>query len=485
VAELDETVALCAGLWLDAEADRDAVVAGSTLKIDVVAVNRSHVPVVLLNAGLVGYPLETRGAELIYNHPVKQLIVRKFPAAQRPTQPYWLRDAPRGSLYSVSRQELIGLADSPPLLQVVFHLKVDGHEIEITRPVLNRYVDHILGERTRPLAIVPAVTLTPSNAVSVFPDEKPKVIGFEVQANEPNASGEVVPRVPAGWKVEPQSASYHLRHALEEVALSFRLTPPAGDARAELVVPGSTMSLIDYPHIPLLRVFAPARTELVRADIRVLAHRIGYVMGAGDQVPQALSQIGCEVTLLDAGALATGDLSRYDAIVTGVRAFNVRADLNANRDRLFEYVKLGGTVVVQYNTLSSAGVDGEDIFVGDRVGPYPMKITHDRVTQENAPVDMIASPLLLSPNRITESDFAGWVQERGLYFAAQWDPHYQSLFESHDAGQKALPGGILYARYGRGVYVFSAYSWFRQLPAGVPGAFRIFANLLSAGKTLQ
>jgi hypothetical protein len=184
------------------------------------------------------------------------------------------------------------------------------------------------------------------------------------------------------------------------------------------------------------------------------------------------------VALLDARALATGDLSKFDAIVTGARAFNVRADLNANRDRLFEYVKNGGTLVVQYNTLT-------DDTVGDRIGPYPMKITHDRVTQENVPVNMTASPLLQSPNHITQNDFTGWVQERGLYFAGQWDPHYQSLLESHDTGQKPLPGGTLYTRYGRGAYVFTAYSWFRQLPAGVPGAFRIFANLLSAGKTQQ
>ena len=485
LSELDETVAMCAGLWLDAEADRDAVVAGSAVKINAVAVSRSHVPVVLLKAELVGYPGESRSVDLTYNHPVKQLIVRKFPPSQPPSQPYWLQEPPHGSLYSVSRQELIGLADSPPLLQIAFHLKINDQEIEITRPVLNRYVDHIVGERTRPLAVVPAVTLKLSNAVSVFPDERSKNVEVEVQAQEPNASGEVSPRTPSGWTVEPKSAPFHLRQALDQTVLSFRVTPPKADGRGELRIGESTMSVIDYPHIPLERVLAQAKTELVRADIRTLAHVIGYVVGTGDQVPEALRQIGCEVTLLDANALATGDLSRYDAIVTGVRAFNVRADLNANRDRLFEYVKNGGTLVVQYNTLSSAGLEGADNSVGDRIGPYPMKITHDRVTQENAPVDMIASPLLQSPNRITEKDFAGWVQERGLYFAGQWDRRYQSLFESHDAGQKALPGGALYARYGRGAYVFSAYSWFRQLPAGVPGAFRIFANLLSAGKTQQ
>jgi LmbE family N-acetylglucosaminyl deacetylase len=476
--DLDETVAMCAGLWLDAEADRDAVIAGSAVKINAVAVNRSHLPVVLLKAEMVGFPATARSVDLPYNHPVKQVIGRNFPPSQPPSQPYWLREPPRGSIYSVGKQEWIGLADSPPLLQIAFHLKIGDQEIEITRPVLNRYVDHILGERTRPFGIVPAVTLHLSSTAAMFPDERAKNIGIEVQAQQPNASGEVVPRAPPGWTVEPTSAPFRLRQALEQTVVSFRVTPPKADARGELTVSESAMSAIDYPHIPLERVFAPAKTELVRADIRTLAHLVGYVMGTGDQVPDALRQIGCEVALLDARALATGDLSKFDAIVTGARAFNVRADLNANRDRLFEYVKNGGTLVVQYNTLT-------DDTVGDRIGPYPMKITHDRVTQENVPVNMTASPLLQSPNHITQSDFNGWVQERGLYFAGQWDQHYQSLLESHDTGQKPLPGGTLYTRYGRGAYVFTAYSWFRQLPAGVPGAFRIFANLLSAGKTQQ
>ncbi|MGH9664607.1 MAG: LmbE family protein, partial [Bryobacteraceae bacterium] len=175
------------------------------------------------------------------------------------------------------------------------------------------------------------------------------------------------------------------------------------------------------------------------------------------------------------------------AIVTGVRAYNVRPDLLANQQRLLDYVQNGGTLVVQYNVLEGGGRGRAASHSLDRIGPYPMKITHDRVTMEDAPVALPHpdSPLLREPNRIEISDFSGWVQERGLYFASEWDPHYQTLFACHDPGEKPLAGGTLIARYGKGVYVFTAYSWFRQLPAGVPGAYRIFANLLSAGKTLQ
>jgi len=189
-------------------------------------------------------------------------------------------------------------------------------------------------------------------------------------------------------------------------------------------------------------------------------------------------QLGCEVTLLEAEELARGDLRRFEAIVTGVRAYNVRPDLRSNQPRLLEYVKGGGTLVVQYNTAEGTLA---------RIGPYPLRVGRERVAVEEAPVTFPnpQSPLLKSPNPISAADFEGWIQERGLYFASEWDSRYQTLLESHDPGEPARAGGTLYARYGQGVYVFTAYSWFRELPAGVPGAFRIFANLLSAGKVLE
>jgi hypothetical protein len=240
--------------------------------------------------------------------------------------------------------------------------------------------------------------------------------------------------------------------------------------------------VIDYPHFPAQTVFPPAAADAVRADVRVLARRIGYVMGSGDEVPQALAQLGCEVHYLSAGDLAAADLSGYDAVVTGVRAYNVRPDLRANQRRLLEYVERGGTLVVQYN-VNDPRTEASAL---SNLGPYPLKIGRDRVSVEEAPVTLPdpASPLLRSPNRITPADFQGWVQERGLYFASDWDPRYKTLLVSADPGEPPRAGGTLYAKHGRGAYVFTSYSWFRQLPAGVPGAFRIFANLLSAGKTL-
>jgi hypothetical protein len=189
------------------------------------------------------------------------------------------------------------------------------------------------------------------------------------------------------------------------------------------------------------------------------------------------------VTLLDANVIARGDLGRYDAIVAGVCAYNVRADLRANHSRLLDYVKAGGTYVVQYNGIggSPCSTRPEDV---QRIGPYPLKIGPARVTVEQAPVTFPhpQHPVLHTPNKITAKDFEGWIQERGIYFASEWDPHYESLFESHDPGDKPQPGGALYTKYGKGAYIFTGYAFFRELPAGVPGAYRIFANMLSAGK---
>jgi hypothetical protein len=234
------------------------------------------------------------------------------------------------------------------------------------------------------------------------------------------------------------------------------------------------MQVISYPHIPVQVLFPPTNFKLVRCNVQVDAHHIGYIMGAGDEMPDALRQMGLDVTMLNQSDLEQGDLSRFDAIVAGVRAYDVRADLRANQRRLMNYVRDGGAYIVQYNRERT-----------QNMGPYPFTVPNGnqyRVTQEEAPIVLphADSKLLRAPNQITPADFQGWVQERGAYFASKWDPQYQTVFETHDDNEKPLAGGELFTRYGMGVYVYTAYSWFRQLPAGVPGAYRLFANLLSA-----
>ena len=348
-----------------------------------------------------------------------------------------------------------------------------------------RYVDHLRGDLRRPLVVVPPVALSLSDKSLVFPEAASKTIEVQVKG-----SGDGVVRLdaPDGWSVKPQTQPYAIHGEGTQVDLRFKVTPPKAESTAELkasaVAEGRqvavTTQVIDYAHIPPQYLFSAANAKLVRANIQTLAKRVGYITGAGDDVPEALRQMGVDVTLVTSEDLARGDLRRFDAIVTGVRAYNTRPDLRANQQRLLDYVHDGGTMVVQYNVLEG-GFTGGDPKLLDHIGPYPITIGRERVTVEEAPVVFQECPLLAQPNRITAKDFEGWVQERGLYFATEWDAHYQAPFETHDPGEKPLNGATLYVRYGKGAYVFTAFSWFRELPAGVPGAFRIFANLLSAG----
>jgi len=296
--------------------------------------------------------------------------------------------------------------------------------------------------------------------------------------------------LPNGWVSTPASADFSLAGRGEMTTLPFTVKPPSAETRlvvnAVATVDGtqatSGMETIRYPHFAPQSLFPPAASVLLRTNVRSTAKRVGYIMGAGDEVPAAIKQLGADVTMLGEAQLSTANFSNFDAVVVGIRAYNGRADLRANHGRLMEYVKQGGTVVVQYNVAERGGFGGPPRGDLAHVGPYPLTVGSDRVTVEEAPIELPnpASPLLHKPNEITGADFAGWIQERGLYFASEWEPQYGSRFASHDPGEKLSKGATLVAYYGKGTYIYTPMSWWRQLPAGVPGAYRIFANFLSA-----
>ena len=495
--ELSDTIALCSGLWLDATADKYAVAPGGGLKFDATALSRDHLAVQVKGIDIEGIaPATTKdkfGEVLPFNDPKVFTLTATVPVHQALSQPYWLAEPKQGDTYTISNQLDVGLAENPPLFKAHFHLRIESEDVEVIRPVQYRYIERAQGELTRPVVVEPPVALQWSQAAMLFPQSAAKTAELQVRANIPKAAGEVRIQVPSGWRIRPNSGNFQLADSGEQSVISFQLAPPSGDAQGVLAASAKVgdqtvateMQTINYPHIPPQVLFPPATAKLVRADVRLLPKTIGYVMGAGDEVPQALQQLGADVMFLSAEDLASGNLARFDAIVTGVRAYNVRADLRANQGRLLDYVKNGGTLVVQYNVAEGGNPFGGDTNLLANIGPYPITTGRERVTVEEAPVQFPnpASPLLHQPNEITARDFTGWIQERGLYFASKWDDHYQPLFETHDPGEKPQTGVTLYTRYGKGAYVFTALSWFRELPAGVPGAFRIFANLLSAGKT--
>lgn len=487
-AALDEVIRSAAGLWVEAMAADPYVTPGGEVKVTTTLVNRSGYPLKFQTVGVSSAGADVLRAELKNNQPLTRERTMRVPADAAYSQPYWLREEPSKNLFRINEQGLVGAPEGPPALSVpVTAVFGEGEEVvTFNVPVLYRWIDRVRGDLYRPLTVVPEVAVAVVEQTLVFPDRTPKQVRVTLRNNTAtDAAGTLRLKLPAGWAATPAEIPATLKAKGEEFRATFNVTPPAGASTAALAAEfesgGKTymrgMLEIDYQHIPRQTLFPTARAELVRVDLQRRGSRVGYVSGAGDEVPEALRQAGYDVTLLSDEDLEAADLSRFDAVVTGVRAYNTRAALRRQQKRLLEYVERGGTLVVQYNT-------PDRTLEGAQLGPYPFKITQDRVTDETAEVTLLAptDALLNAPNKITAADFDGWVQERGLYFASEWDAHYTPLFASHDPGAADLKGSTLVARHGKGTYVFTGLAFFRQLPAGVPGAYRLFVNLISAGK---
>ncbi len=499
--DLDETIALAAGLRTEAEADTFGYAPGSTAKISLTSLNRSSLPIVLTGIHLSGWggdrDADVRNKPLEDNKPEVTRIEIPVPAKQQYSQPFWLREPPESGAYRIDDQTLIGRADILPEVEARFDFMLNTQPFSLTRQLHYRAANPSTGQYTRPVVVEPPFSIELPAENFVFASGVTRDLSLQIRALVANQSGEVRIEVPQGWKAGPATVPFELKEIGSEQGVHFHLTPPAGAgtgrfkviAKSAAVEVAAGVDVIPYSHIPAQTVLMPAEGKLSSASLKVLAHRVGYVMGSSDKVPEALRQMGCQVDLLDDKALASANLSVYDAIVTGVRAYALRPDLRAAQQRLLEYTKNGGTLVVQYNNSADARISPAVSDALQHLGPYPFTFGRDdaRVTDETAPVKFLVpkSPLLNAPNKITPADFDGWVQERGLYFSNKWDPKYETPIETHDAGKPELPGGMLYTRYGKGVYIFSAYSWFRELPAGVPGAYRIFANLISAGRAVS
>lgn len=481
--ELVDVLQDCAGLWVEAIAADEAAAPGTEVRLNLMALLRSDLPWVLEK---VRVPYQTEALDvqkpLAPNRPVRVEASLRIPADARPAQPYWLQEPPERGLYRVTDPDLRGQPENPPL-RVEFIVSTDRGPLTFSVPVTYRFTDPVEGEQDRPFVVVPPVSVHWDDALYVFPDARPKRVRLSLQSQAAGVAGTLRLRLPPGWQAEPASVPFQMTQKGEAVDVVVTIRPPAepvtGRLQAEVEIggrpqPARDIVRIAYPHIVPQMLFPPAEARLVRVDLAVRKRHIGYIMGAGDEIPRYLRQVGYRVTLLTDEDLETGDLSAFEAILTGVRAYNTRPVLRGAYRRLMDYVANGGTLIVQYNTTRG--------LVTEAIGPYPFQISQERVTVEEAPVTFLRPdhPVLNRPHRLTAQDFEGWVQERGLYFAGTWDSRYETVLASQDPGEKPLAGGLLWARYGKGVFIYTAYAWFRQLPAGVPGAFRAFVNLVEA-----
>ena len=344
------------------------------------------------------------------------------------------------------------------------------------------------GQQYEPLEIGPKLFAEITDGVYIFPDEKDKNLTVKLDTRNQAAKGKLSLKLPAGWKTEPEMQDFDLKP--EETAFyQFNLFPTKESSRgfiqAVADIEGKEydrkLVVVDYEHFPRQAIFLPAMAEVVKLDIQKKGTKIAYIKGAGDEVGPTLEQIGYEVTYVDESNIQLTNFHDYDAFVFGIMAFNNHTYLGDYNDKFLEYIENGGNVIIQYNNIR-IGTKSPILL------PYPIEFSgrsaNVRVSVEDAEVRILKPDheILNSPNKITIDDFNSWVQERGLYFPVNWDDHYQAVLSSNDPGDPALDGGLLVAKYGKGYYIYTSYAWFRQLPAGVPGAYRIFANLISIGK---
>jgi len=483
--QLDRIIQAVIGLEVETVVDQPEAVPGETLKMRHTAVMQTRLPV---RWTAVRYPsiqrVVTSVLELRANQPVVRDETEVLPATTRPSQPYWLREAGTPGVFDVDDPSLIGRPENPPAFPIEYVFEVGGQTLVISGEPVQAAADPANATMRRRLDVIPPVSLRFVSDVQLFEPGAARPVTVELTAARAGVAGTVQLEGPAGWTITAASQPFHLAGAGERARFTFTVTAPAQLATAILEgsveVHGARFNTqrieLRYDHIPFQLLQPVARLRAVSLDLAIRGRHIGYLPGAGDDVAGYLEHMGYAVTQLTGADLIPGKLRPLDAVVIGTRAFNTRKDLAGRVPALFEYVEAGGNVIAQYNNSEGLGTNW--------LTPFHLRISRDRVTDEHAPVAFLAPdhPVLTRPNRITRADFDGWVQERGLYFPDQWDERFTAILASGDPGEMPLRGGLLVARHGKGYFVYTSLAWFRQLPEGVPGAYRLFANLVSLGK---
>jgi LmbE family N-acetylglucosaminyl deacetylase len=478
--ETASLIAACSGLWLEASVHTPYVAQGDKLQINITAIARLPGDLTLREIRVDGFDSSCSrrlDTDKNYSFPAEIQVASDKPISQ----PYWLVQPMASGSFNVSNQQQIGDAQGRPAYEVEFTVQVSGQDFTFMRPVQYKYSDAVKGEIYEPLAVLPPVTGEFEPGLLVFTSMQEKDFAVRIKKQTLRDIQPVFELTTAPGIEERKRTSF------QDGKLLYTSRPLAKDqnvAYTSLVAEdhGKRDSLMDlrtisYAHIPRIDYFRPAKIKFVAADVVIAGKRIGYIEGSGDKVPEALNQMGYQVIMLKEKDINPSTLESLDAVVTGVRAYDVHDWLQDKYDVLMDFVRQGGNLIVQYNRNTVFGPQR----LKTKIGPYPFTIANVRVTDENAKVSFLlpSHPVLNYPNKITDRDFEDWVQERGIYFAGQQDSAYQSILSMNDQGEPARTGSLIVADFGKGKFVYTGLDFFRELPAGVPGAYRLMANLIA------
>ncbi|MEP7164065.1 MAG: PIG-L family deacetylase [Ferruginibacter sp.] len=485
LAEVQQLIEACSALYVEATSSQQNVVQGDTLKISFVFNKRREVNAVLQHISIEN--LDTAlSATLSTNQNLlinKNLVV----ANKFISQPYWLEYPLKGGTFEVRDQLLIGKAENNPSFEASMLVNIDGEDLVIKRPVQYRVVDPVKGDTYQPIAVLPKIELSYSNDNFISVNGAPAKAKVDLRSNaNDSASYAVVQQYSKKWENDLPFFQYAVKDNKDGHRLSV-FSPVTTEANISEEINLKTSDgkfdgytkMISYDHIPAITYFPKAKANLVKVDVKISGKRIGYIVGAGDKVPQELEQMGYSVKILSEADLDDDNLKQFDAIITGIRAYNIYEYLSNKNEVLKRYVQNGGNLIVQY--LKSNQIGQKRVVAG----PYPFTIdAGTRVTEEDAAVSFLLPehPVLNYPNKISEKDFEGWVQERSTYQAVKTDEHFEMPLGMNDKGEKQSNGSLAIAKYGKGNFVYASLVFFRQLPAGVPGAYRLMANLIALPK---
>ena len=482
--ELLRVVESCLGIWMEAVTEENLVSPGSELKVTAGIVNRSDIPLTLKSITIDHQMSDSSlNSQMIKGEMIS--VERKIliPENSNYTQPYWLTEKNHKDIYSVSDQLMIGKPKNDFPVYASFKIEYAGSEIVLKTPVYYRNIDPVKGEVYKNLEIVPEAVVNFQKELYLVKNGDAKEVTAFVKSIKGSLIGKIKLISDEGWKINPEYYDLTFNDKGEEKEFKFLVTPTGTSITSKITANIETgnkvlskgLVTIDYPHIQLQIILPEASTKILKLDLKKSTiHKIAYIMGSGDKIPDLLRDLGFTVEVFTKEPLTTELLNNYDVAITGIRAYNTNNRLASDQPNILKYVENGGTLIVQYNTLGDMLADPS---------PFKLAISRDRVTEEDCKIKILKpnNSVLNNPYKITEKDFNGWIQERGLYFPNEWDKRFTPLLEMNDTGESPKDGSLLVTNYGKGKFIYTGLSFFRQLPAGVEGAYKLFINLLSAG----